>query len=110
LFGEPGKVWEYSDASFAHLSLFSAHADVREIADYMKERVLNPIGIENIGWDWQGSGGHIGPDTNAHSGLRSSARDFARLGYLLAHQEKWQEEADHTHNCGLRRPHGVLNS
>jgi CubicO group peptidase (beta-lactamase class C family) len=92
LFGEPGKVWEYSDAGFAHLSLFFAHAEGREIADYMKERVFDPIGIENVGWDWQGGAGHIGPHTNPHSGLRLSARDFARLGYLMAHQGKWQKK------------------
>jgi CubicO group peptidase (beta-lactamase class C family) len=92
LFGEPGKVWEYSDAGFAHLSLFFAHAAGREIADYMKDRVFDPIGIENVGWDWQGGGGHIGPHTNPHSGLRLSARDFARLGYLMAHNGMWQQK------------------
>jgi CubicO group peptidase (beta-lactamase class C family) len=56
----------------------------------MKERVFEPIGIQNFGWDRQGGAGHIGPHTNAHSGLRLSARDFARLGYLMAHQGVWQ--------------------
>jgi len=56
----------------------------------MKERVFDPVGIQNIGWDWQGGAGNIGPHTNAHSGLRLSARDFARLGYLMAHQGVWQ--------------------
>ena len=90
LFAEPGKAWEYSDAAFAHLSLIFARAAGREIADYMKERVFGPVGIQNIGWDWQGGAGNIGPHTNAHSGLRLSARDFARLGYLMAHQGVWQ--------------------
>jgi CubicO group peptidase (beta-lactamase class C family) len=92
LFGEPGKVWEYSDAGFAHLSLFFFHAAGREIADYTKNRVFDPIGIENVGWDWQGGGGHIGPHTNPHSGLRLSGRDFARLGYLMAHNGRWQDK------------------
>jgi CubicO group peptidase (beta-lactamase class C family) len=92
LTGEPGTVWDYSDAAFAHLSLFFAHATGREIADYMKERVFDPIGIEDVSWDRQGGSGHIGPHTNAHSGLHLSARDFARLGYLLAHDGKWQDK------------------
>jgi CubicO group peptidase (beta-lactamase class C family) len=33
-----------------------------------------------------------GPHTNPHSGLRFSARDFTRLGYLLAHHGKWQDK------------------
>jgi len=92
LTGEPGTVWDYSDAAFAHLSLFFAHATGREIADYMKERVFDPIGIEDVSWDRQGGSGHIGSHTNAHSGLHLSARDFARLGYLLAHDGKWQDK------------------
>jgi CubicO group peptidase (beta-lactamase class C family) len=92
LTGQPGTVWDYSDAAFAHLSLFFAHATGREIADYMKERVFDPIGIEDVSWDRQGGSGHIGSHTNAHSGLHLSARDFARLGYLLAHDGKWQDK------------------
>jgi CubicO group peptidase (beta-lactamase class C family) len=90
LMGEPGTVWDYSDAAFAHLSLFFARTTGREIAAYMKERVFDPIGIEDVSWDGQGGSGHIGPHTNAHSGLHLSARDFARLGYLMAHDGQWQ--------------------
>jgi CubicO group peptidase (beta-lactamase class C family) len=90
LTGEPGTVWDYSDAAFAHLSIFFAHAEGTEIAEYMKKRVFDPIGIEDVSWDSQGGSGHIGPHTNAHSGLHLSARDFARLGYLLAHDGQWQ--------------------
>lgn len=86
---EPGESWDYSDAGFAHLSLIFAAVARQEIFDYMKERVFNPIGIQNVGWDLQGGAGHIGPHTNAHSGLRLSARDFARLGYLMAHHGFW---------------------
>jgi CubicO group peptidase (beta-lactamase class C family) len=93
LTSEPGTRWEYSDAGFAHLSLFFYHATGRELADFMKERVFDPIGIENFGWDWQGGvAGNIGPHTNPHSGLRFTARNFARLGYLLAHDGKWGEK------------------
>jgi CubicO group peptidase (beta-lactamase class C family) len=87
---EPGDVWDYSDAAFAHLSLIFAAVARQEIGDYMKERVFRPIGIQNFGWDLQGGAGHIGPHTNAHSGLRLSARDFARLGYLMAHHGLWE--------------------
>jgi CubicO group peptidase (beta-lactamase class C family) len=87
---EPGEVWDYSDAAFAHLSLIFANVAHQEIRDYMKERVFQPVGIQNFGWDLQGGAGHIGPHTNAHSGLRFSARDFARLGYLMAHHGAWE--------------------
>ena len=91
LTADAGERWDYSDAAFAHLSLIFSKAAGREISDYMRERVLQPIGIENFGWDLQGGAGHIGPHTNAHSGLRLSARDFGRLGYLMAHHGLWKE-------------------
>jgi len=87
---EPGERWDYSDAGFAHLSMIFAKVAGKEIGDYMRERVFQPIGMQNFGWDLQGGAGHIGPHTNAHSGLRLSARDFARLGYLMAHDGAWE--------------------
>ncbi len=90
LYTAPGEGWDYSDAAIAHLSLIFSHVAGREIADYMRERVFQPIGIENFGWDLQGGAGNIGPHTNAHSGLRLSARDFARLGYLMLRSGAWK--------------------
>jgi CubicO group peptidase (beta-lactamase class C family) len=90
LMADPGTVWEYSDAAFAHLSFIFSKAAGQEIGDYMKQRVFDPIGVQNFGWDRQGGAGHMGPHTNAHSGLRLSARDFARLGYLMLHNGVWQ--------------------
>jgi len=89
LYAPPGESWEYSDNAFAHLSLIFYHVAGREISDFMKARVFQPIGIENSGWDLQGGGGNLGPHTNAHSGLRLTARDFARLGYLLLRGGVW---------------------
>lgn len=86
----PGEHWDYSDAAFAHLSLIFSKVTGTEIGDYMNERVFRPIGIRNFTWDLQGGAGHIGPHTNAHSGLHLSARDFARLGYLMAHRGRWE--------------------
>ncbi|HLM97891.1 MAG TPA: serine hydrolase [Bryobacteraceae bacterium] len=87
---EPGGIWDYSDAAFCHLSLIFAKAEGREIGDYIREHVFERIGIQNFGWDLEGGAGHIGPHTNPHSGLRLSARDFARLGYLMAHHGQWE--------------------
>jgi CubicO group peptidase (beta-lactamase class C family) len=89
LYAAPGEAWDYSDVGFAHLSLIFSHVTGQEIGDFMKTRVFQPIGIENSGWDLQGGGGNLGPHTNAHSGLRLSARDFARLGYLLLRGGTW---------------------
>jgi CubicO group peptidase (beta-lactamase class C family) len=90
LYAAPGESWDYSDAAFAHLSLIFHRVTGQEIGDFMKARVFGPIGIENSSWDLEGGGGNIGPHTNAHSGLHLTARDFARLGYLLLHDGNWK--------------------
>jgi CubicO group peptidase (beta-lactamase class C family) len=90
LYTDPGKGWDYSDAAFAHLALIFNHVTGQEIGNFMKARVFRPIGIENSSWDLEGGGGNIGPHTNAHSGLHLTARDFARLGYLLLHDGSWK--------------------
>ncbi len=56
----------------------------------MQERVFEPIGIENLSWDVQGGSGHLGPHTNAHTGVHVSARELARFGYLHLRGGRWQ--------------------
>lgn len=92
LVAPPGEVWDYSDAAFAHLSLIFRHASGFELETFFKERVLTPLGIVESHWDASGGAGGIGPHTNAHSGLHLSARDFARLGYLMLRGGMWGDE------------------
>jgi len=85
----PGTRWDYSDPAFAHLSLAFASITGQEMAEYLKDRVFDPIGIENLSWDVQGGSGFIGPHTNAHMGVHVSARELARFGYLMLRQGAW---------------------
>ena len=89
LSAEPGTRWDYSDPAFAHLSLIFANIMEREMSECLKERVFDPIGIENLSWDVQGGSGFIGPHTNAHTGIHISARELARFGYLALHHGMW---------------------
>jgi CubicO group peptidase (beta-lactamase class C family) len=92
LVAPPEKVWNYSDAAFAHLSLIFRNASGVELGDYFRSRVLQPLGIVNSHWDTSGGAGGIGPHTNAHSGLHLSARDFARIGYLMLNDGAWRDD------------------
>lgn len=60
-----------------------------EMADYLHQRVLNPVGIETASWEPMGGRGSIGPHTKAHTGLHISAREMARFGYLMLHSGRW---------------------
>lgn len=92
LAAEPGTQWDYSDPAMAHLALLFANITGQEIHDYMKKRVFDPIGVENASWDVLGGNGLLGPHTCAHVGLHISARELARVGYLMCHKGKWQTE------------------
>jgi len=90
LSAEPGTSWDYSDPAFAHLSLAFSNITGLEMSEYMKGRIFDPIGIENLSWDVQGGSGFIGPHTNAHTGIHISARELARFGYLLLRKGVWE--------------------
>lgn len=90
LLAEPGSRWDYSDPAMAHLALAFAAIMGQEMSDHLRERVLDPIGIENLGWDVQGGSGFLGPHTNAHTGIHVSARELARFGYLMLHGGAWR--------------------
>ena len=89
LAAEPGTKWDYSDPAMAHLTLIFAHIAGQEILDYMRDRIFDPIGIEQASWDILGGSGFIGPHTTPHVGLHISARELARFGYLMLHQGMW---------------------
>jgi CubicO group peptidase (beta-lactamase class C family) len=91
LAAEPGGKWDYSDPAFAHLALIFAHVTGRELADFMQERVFDPIGIEDLTWEPLGSDdGRVGQHTTPFSGIHISARELARFGYLMLRGGAWQ--------------------
>lgn len=92
LAAEPGSRWEYSDAGYAHLSLAFEHAFGVEMRDYARDRMLAPIGVEEASWGVVGGSGFIGPHTNAHTGFVVSARELARVGYLMLRRGQWRED------------------
>ena len=90
LSGEPGSRWDYSDPAFAHLGIAFSHLAGRQMGDFMRERVFVPIGMESAVWDLQGVGTRFGPHTNAHTGVHVTARELARLGYLMLRGGEWE--------------------
>lgn len=90
LAGEPGTIWDYSDAAMCHLAVMFSNITGRQMSDYLVERVVQPIGIESFSWDVQGGSGFLGPYTNAHTGVHLSARELARFGYLALRKGMWK--------------------
>jgi CubicO group peptidase (beta-lactamase class C family) len=88
--GEPGSIWEYSDPAFTHLSLVFSKAAGEELDAYMKDRVFDMIGFQDYSWDrFGGEACHLGPHTVPYSGVKTTARDLARFGYLHLRKGSW---------------------
>ena len=90
LAAEPGSHWDYSDPAFAHLTLAFQGIAGQELARFMDERVFAPIGIESLTWDSMGlEDGSVGAHTMPYSGIHISAREMARIGYLMLRGGMW---------------------
>jgi CubicO group peptidase (beta-lactamase class C family) len=94
LTAEPGSRWDYCDPAFAHLSLAFREIAGQELAQFMGERVFQPIGIEGLTWETLGmDDGGFGEHTNPFSGAHVSARELARIGYLMLRGGAWAGQA-----------------
>lgn len=90
LAAEPGTKWDYCDPGYAHLSLMFKNIMGREMSEYMKERVFDPIGLESISWTMLGGSGFMGPHTEPHTGIYITARELAKFGYLAMNKGNWE--------------------
>jgi len=86
--GEPGTVFHYSNAGVTHLAMIFRHAAGRDLFPFMKERVFDPIGIEQIRWTQMGDN-NWGQVSQGFSGILTTAREHARFMYLAMHRGKW---------------------
>jgi CubicO group peptidase (beta-lactamase class C family) len=87
--GDPGSVFNYSNAGVAHLVLVFNRAAGRDLYAFLKERVFDPIGEAPESWLKIGGNGKIGPFNQGYSGLHACAREHARFCYLALHRGAW---------------------
>jgi len=87
--GDPGTVYNYSNAGVAHLVMVFNRAMGKDLHPFLKERVLDPIGEKPESWLQIGGNGKIGPFNQGFSGLHTSAREHARFCYLALHRGTW---------------------
>jgi CubicO group peptidase (beta-lactamase class C family) len=86
---EPGTKFFYSNAGVAHLVLIFNHAAGRDLYPFLKERVFDTVGMENLKWQQIGGAGHIGPFSQGYSGVMTNPREHARFCYLALHKGEW---------------------
>jgi hypothetical protein len=77
----------YSSVAFNHLSLVFRNATGLEPSQYLRQAMLDPIGVGRMAYKLtSGMGNYVW--ATAGKGL-ASTRDFARLAYLLLHEGNW---------------------
>jgi CubicO group peptidase (beta-lactamase class C family) len=86
--GDPGTVFHYSNAGVTHLALIFRRAAGRDLFPFLKERVFEPIGIEQIRWTPMGDN-NWGQVSQGFSGILTTAREHARFMYLAMHRGQW---------------------
>lgn len=83
---EPGTVCRYNSGETQILGALLARATNRSVADYMDEKLCEPLGMTSAGyWLVDPAGREV-----TFAGLNLTARDFARLGELYRNEGVWQ--------------------
>jgi CubicO group peptidase (beta-lactamase class C family) len=86
---DPGTKFHYSNAGVAHLVLVFHHVAGRDLFPFLKERVFEPTGMEDVRWQQIGGKGRIGPYSQGFSGIFTTPREHARFCYLALHKGEW---------------------
>jgi CubicO group peptidase (beta-lactamase class C family) len=82
----PGTAWHYASVETEILGLVLRAAVGRPIADYLSEKIWQPIGTESdASWAIDGTGQEV-----TFCCFNAVLRDYARLGRLLAHDGSWE--------------------
>ncbi|MCB1273912.1 MAG: serine hydrolase [Leucobacter sp.] len=82
---EPGSVCRYNSADTQALGQLIINATGRDLASYMHEKLVEPLGFEQPAyWILDGQGLEL-----AFAGVNMTARDFARIGELYRHGGDW---------------------
>ncbi|WP_435017647.1 serine hydrolase domain-containing protein [Tundrisphaera sp. TA3] len=87
--GKPGTVFHYSNAGVAHLVLAFKNATGTDLEPFLREKLLDPIGVEEFRWAPLGGDGGIGPYSQGYSGIHTNPRQHARFCQLALHKGEW---------------------
>jgi CubicO group peptidase (beta-lactamase class C family) len=87
--GEPGTVFNYSNAGVAHLVLVFWHAQGEDLFPFLTKHLFEPIGISQVRWQSLGGDAAMGPYSQGFSGIYTNPREHARFCYLALHKGEW---------------------
>jgi CubicO group peptidase (beta-lactamase class C family) len=83
----PGSVFEYNSGASVLLGKIVRTATGKRIDEWAEEKLFSPLGITNYYWKLTPKG-----EVDTEGGLYLSAHDLAKIGYLMLHKGKWENQ------------------
>ncbi|NUP20411.1 MAG: serine hydrolase, partial [Streptomyces sp.] len=84
---DPGTVFAYNQSATFALSAIIQRVSGQSLTDYLRPRLLDPLGIGDVAWLTDRSGRELG-----FSGLHATTDAIARLGQLYLNGGVWEGE------------------
>ena len=92
LYSEPGERWYYNGGMTMVIAVLIEKISGQPFLEFVFEKLLGPLDISKNYVEWRGVG--IWSERknlpSAASGLRSTARDLAKIGTLVLNQGRWR--------------------
>jgi CubicO group peptidase (beta-lactamase class C family) len=88
LWCEPGGGYSYATSSPQLVSMILRHLTGRELEDYVREKLAEPLGWGRWGWGYRNTALQHTP---GGGGIAPRPTDMLRFAYLLMHQGRWGE-------------------
>ncbi len=88
---EPGARWYYNGGLTMIIAGVTEKLSGQPLADFAEDRLFEPLGITSYAWLGPASWDAVGMPSAA-SGLRLRARDLAKIGSLVLHGGRWQDQ------------------
>jgi CubicO group peptidase (beta-lactamase class C family) len=85
LISEPGSAWAYNNKAVNLIAGIVKVASGQRMDEYLRDRLLSPLGIKDYRWRLDKAGNPIGM-----AGLQIRPRDLARIGEMLAGGGLWR--------------------
>jgi CubicO group peptidase (beta-lactamase class C family) len=87
VYREPGTDWYYSDGDAESFSRIIQAATGVPVGEYAQGKLFGPIGMQNANWLTDERG-----QAMTYCCIMSTARDFARFGYLFLRNGRWGDQ------------------
>lgn len=84
---EPGTVFAYNQPCTYALAAVIQRESGRSLTDYLRPRLFDPLGIDDVGWQSWPPGRELG-----FTGLHARTEDVAKLGQLYLQRGRWRDE------------------